>query len=152
MIKLVKLPCFSLRCKAVAFELRVNEMVTDIQRKIDVVKSTCRQIMTSKRFIRLLQFVLAFGNFLNFGTAKGYALGFRITALLKLSEVKAVDQKTTLLHFLVNHIEENDIDCLKFSNEMSSLPDVINVSVADLNDNITALVKDQKLLDEAVIS
>ena len=53
---------------------------------------------------QLLQVVLDVGNALNAGTGKGNAVGFKLGALLKLSELKSSDKgdkKTTLLHFVV---------------------------------------------------
>jgi hypothetical protein len=47
-----------------------------------------------------MQVVLDVGNALNAGTAKGNAVGFKLSTLLKLAELKGNDKKTTLLHFV----------------------------------------------------
>eukprot|EP01023_Acetabularia_acetabulum_P017119 TRINITY_DN18515_c0_g1_i6.p1 TRINITY_DN18515_c0_g1~~TRINITY_DN18515_c0_g1_i6.p1 ORF type:complete len:232 (-),score=29.67 TRINITY_DN18515_c0_g1_i6:43-738(-) len=48
-----------------------------------------------------LQTVLAVGNFLNSGTTKGGAIGFKLESLLALHNVKGLDKKTSLLRFCI---------------------------------------------------
>ena len=50
------------------------------------------------------------GNTLNAGTGKGNAVGFKLSALLKLSDLKSTDKgdkKSTLLHFVVEVVRSN---------------------------------------------
>jgi hypothetical protein len=52
-------------------------------------------------FTRVLQYVLAVGNYLNSeSNARGGAYGYRLDTLKKLSTVKGTDSKTTLLDFV----------------------------------------------------
>lgn len=55
-------------------------------------------------FLKLLEAVLKTGNRLNDGTFRGGANAFKLDTLLKLSDVKGADGKTTLLHFVVQEI------------------------------------------------
>lgn len=55
-------------------------------------------------FLKLLEAVLKTGNRLNDGTFHGGANAFKLDTLLKLSDVKGADGKTTLLHFVVQEI------------------------------------------------
>ena len=55
-------------------------------------------------FLKLLEAVLKTGNRMNDGTYRGGAQAFRLDTLLKLSDVKGTDGKTTLLHFVVQEI------------------------------------------------
>lgn len=58
----------------------------------------------SRLFLKLLEAVLKTGNRMNDGTYRGGAQAFKLDTLLKLSDVKGVDGKTTLLHFVVQEI------------------------------------------------
>lgn len=58
----------------------------------------------SRLFLKLLEAVLKTGNRMNDGTYRGRAQAFRLDTLLKLSDVKGTDGKTTLLHFVVEEI------------------------------------------------
>lgn len=55
-------------------------------------------------FLKLLEAVLKTGNRMNDGTYRGGAQAFKLDTLLKLSDVKGTDGKTTLLHFVVLEI------------------------------------------------
>ena len=55
-------------------------------------------------FIKLLEAVLKTGNRLNTGTFRGDAKACKLDTLLKLLDVKGVDGKTTLLHFVIQEI------------------------------------------------
>lgn len=67
-------------------------------------KDACRELMSSKLFLKLLEAVLKTGNRMNVGTARGGAMAFKLDTLLKLADVKGTDGKTTLLHFVVQEM------------------------------------------------
>lgn len=64
----------------------------------------CKQLRNSRLFLKLLEAVLKTGNRMNDGTFRGGAQAFKLDTLLKLSDVKGIDGKTTLLHFVVQEI------------------------------------------------
>lgn len=64
----------------------------------------CRELRSSRLFLKLLEAVLKTGNRMNVGTFRGGAQAFKLDTLLKLSDVKGKDGKTTLLHFVVLEI------------------------------------------------
>lgn len=70
---------------------------------------------------KVLQIVLAYGNYLNGNTARGGAFAFKLDSLLKLMDVAStVDQKTSGLHYIVEIM-------------LKHFPDESNLS-ADLHD------------------
>lgn len=64
----------------------------------------CKELRNSRLFLKLLEAVLKTGNRMNDGTFRGGAQAFKLDTLLKLSDVKGIDGKTTLLHFVVLEI------------------------------------------------
>ncbi|KAL6975729.1 Formin-like protein 5 [Sarracenia purpurea var. burkii] len=64
----------------------------------------CKELRNSRLFLKLLEAVLKTGNRMNDGTFRGGAQAFKLDTLLKLSDVKGTDGKTTLLHFVVKEI------------------------------------------------
>lgn len=64
----------------------------------------CKELRNSRLFLKLLEAVLKTGNRMNDGTFRGGAQAFKLDTLLKLSDVKGVDGKTTLLQFVVQEI------------------------------------------------
>lgn len=55
---------------------------------------------------------------MNSGSRNGQAFGFEISFLPKLTSTKDVDNKTTLLHFLVETIEKKFPDLLNFHEQL----------------------------------
>ncbi|KAK6142476.1 hypothetical protein DH2020_022824 [Rehmannia glutinosa] len=68
------------------------------------LKVACKELRNSRLFLKLLEAVLKTGNRMNDGTYRGGAQAFKLETLLKLSDVKGTDGKTTLLHFVVQEI------------------------------------------------
>jgi hypothetical protein len=66
-----------------------------------LLKQACSQLKGSQNFKKILEMVLAVGNYLNGDSFCGSARGFKLGALLKLMDVKSTNNKTTLLHFVV---------------------------------------------------
>lgn len=72
-----------------------------------------REVARSRRLRRLLEVVLALGNYMNRG-ARGNASGFRLASLNRLADTKSSAVKgTTLLHYLVQILEKKVIDFIK---------------------------------------
>ncbi|KAJ8572866.1 hypothetical protein K7X08_009377 [Anisodus acutangulus] len=71
-------------------------------------EEACKELRSSRLFLKLLEAVLKTGNRMNIGTIRGGARAFKLDALLKLSDVKGTDGKTTLLHFVVQEITRSE--------------------------------------------
>lgn len=85
----------------------------------------CNKLRKSRLFLKLLEAVLKTGNRMNDGTYRGGAQAFRLDTLLKLSDVKGIDGKTTLLHFVVREIIRSEgiraVRTARASQSMSSV-------------------------------
>ena len=67
------------------------------------------------------QLVLLMGNYMNAGSRNQQSYGFDLSYLTKLSSTKSADQKTTLLHFLANTVENRFQDLIDFQNELRNV-------------------------------
>jgi hypothetical protein len=76
--------------------------------------NACKELNSNKELIEVLQYVLAIGNYINHGTKKGNAYGFKLSSLTKLIEFKANESKQTLLHYLVKLLHDQHIHLLIF--------------------------------------
>lgn len=71
-----------------------------------------RDLIRSRQLKKLLEIVLAFGNYMNRGQ-RGNASGFRVASLNKIIDTKSsVNRRTTLLHYLAN-LAENKVELLR---------------------------------------
>ncbi|KDP35641.1 hypothetical protein JCGZ_09079 [Jatropha curcas] len=101
---LVDIPFAYKRLEALLFMCTMQEDVTTTKESFQTLEVACNELKSSRLFLKLLEAVLKTGNRMNDGTFRGGAQAFKLDTLLKLSDVKGVDGKTTLLHFVVQEI------------------------------------------------
>ncbi|XP_031501294.1 formin-like protein 5 [Nymphaea colorata] len=101
---LVNIPFAFRRFDALLFMGILGEEVSTIKASFMTLEVACAELKSSRLFMKLLEAVLKTGNRMNDGTFRGGAQAFKLDTLLKLSDVKGTDGKTTLLHFVVQEI------------------------------------------------
>ncbi|KAJ1393147.1 Formin, FH2 domain [Sesbania bispinosa] len=101
---LVEIPFAFKRMEALLYMGTLQEELTTTRDAFAILEVACRELRSSRLFLKLLEAVLKTGNRMNDGTFRGGALAFKLDTLLKLSDVKGVDGKTTLLLFVVQEI------------------------------------------------
>lgn len=106
------------RLNTTSFKMKFQELVQDIKPDIVSATAACEELKKSRKFSMVLKLVLVIGNYMNAGSRNAQAIGFEINFLPKLSGTKAADNKTTLLHFLAQLIEEKHPDCINFWEEI----------------------------------
>uniref|UniRef100_A0A0E0ER69 FH2 domain-containing protein n=1 Tax=Oryza meridionalis TaxID=40149 RepID=A0A0E0ER69_9ORYZ len=67
--------------------------VVHIRKSFEMLEDACRELMSSKLFLKLLEAMLKTGNRMNVGTSCGGAMAFKLEALLKFTYVKGTDGK-----------------------------------------------------------
>ncbi|KAK9052114.1 hypothetical protein SSX86_028742 [Deinandra increscens subsp. villosa] len=92
------------RFNAMFFKLNYTSEVSQIKNTLQTLETACRELKTRGLFVKLLEAILKSGNRMNVGTSRGNAQAFNLNSLLKLSDVKSSDGKTTLLHFVVEEV------------------------------------------------
>uniref|UniRef100_A0A5B6Z1K3 Formin-like protein n=1 Tax=Davidia involucrata TaxID=16924 RepID=A0A5B6Z1K3_DAVIN len=101
---LVDIPFAFKRMESLLFMCTLQEEGSIIKESFVTLEVACMELRKSRLFLKLLEAVLKTGNRMNDGTFRGGAQAFKLDTLLKLSDVKGVDGKTTLLHFVVQEI------------------------------------------------
>ncbi|KAJ9562802.1 hypothetical protein OSB04_007962 [Centaurea solstitialis] len=102
--RLVEIPFAFKRLESLLFMCTLQDEEEIIKESFQTLEAACVQLRKSRLFLKLLEAVLKTGNRMNDGTFRGSAQAFKLDTLLKLSDVKGVDGKTTLLHFVVLEI------------------------------------------------
>ncbi|KAJ4972488.1 hypothetical protein NE237_005662 [Protea cynaroides] len=92
------------RLDALLFRSNYDHEIQQVKESLQTLESACKELQNRGLFLELLEAVLKAGNRMNAGTTRGEARAFNLTALLKLSDVKSTDGKTTLLHFVVEAV------------------------------------------------
>jgi len=115
------------KIKSLIFKSQFHACLEDLAKDAIVVEQACEELKNSVRFRKLLGIVLNLGNRLNTAgsSKKSKARGVSLESLLKLSQAKAFDKKTTFLHYVVLVVQRNNSDLLHFKE------DIPNVMKAD---------------------
>jgi len=92
------------RINAMLFRSNYDAEILHFKESLQILESGCKELRNRGLFIKLLEAILKAGNRMNAGTSRGNAQAFKLTSLGKLSDVKSMDGKTTLLHFVVEEV------------------------------------------------
>lgn len=120
-LSLKEVPMPAIRIDAQMFVVNGNEMVEELGEKLRKLEATFSAFQTSSRFKRLLEVVLALGNYLNGTSSRGGAYGFSLSGLTKVAEMKAQDNKTTLLEYIVQYCFKQYPDLLQLREDFQDL-------------------------------
>ncbi|KAI4325098.1 hypothetical protein MLD38_030523 [Melastoma candidum] len=101
---LIEIPFAFKRVEALLFMTDAEEEESNVRESLETLEVACSKLRESRLFLKLLEAVLKTGNRMNDGTFRGGAQAFRLDTLLKLSDVRGTDGKTTLLHFVAQEI------------------------------------------------
>jgi len=117
-----------------------NNFELDYERisvKAEAVLYACKEINSSDKIRKILEIVLALGNYINGGTPRGAVWGFKLEALQVLDTIKSQDGKSTLMDFLFQILEESYPDLVNFS--LQFCHDAREVSLADTQQELNIL-------------
>ncbi|TKY66697.1 Formin protein 5 [Spatholobus suberectus] len=122
---MVDIPFAFERMEALLFMGTFKEELATTVESFANLEVACKELRNSRLFLKLLEAVLKTGNRMNDGTFRGGAQAFKLDTLLKLSDVKGTDGKTTLLHFVVLEIIRSEgIKAVRKAKESQSLSSI----------------------------
>ncbi|KAJ9182748.1 hypothetical protein P3X46_006706 [Hevea brasiliensis] len=134
---LVDIPFTYKRLEALLFMCTLQEEVATTKESFETLEVACKELKNSRLFLKLLEAVLKTGNRMNDGTFRGRAQAFKLDTLLKLSDVKGTDGKTTLLHFVVQEIIRSEgVRAARAARESRTFSN-ISVKTDDLLEDVT---------------
>ncbi|KAL1562921.1 formin-like protein 5 [Salvia divinorum] len=142
---IVDIPFAYKRLECLSFMGVLEEESASLKDSFMVLEAACTELRKNRLFLKLLEAVLKTGNRMNSGTFRGGAQAFKLDTLLKLSDVKGIDGKTTLLHFVVQEIIRGEgIRAARAEREMRSMSSVVsedldNGPVLDTDENLRSL-------------
>ena len=107
---------------------------------IRILSETLKSINNSMKFKQVLFTIRQIGNYLNHGTANGKALGFSITSLDKLDNIKSYNKdKSSLFDFVVMNIKKKEPELIAFYNEFNRLDEGCQIDKAELDKQIKTI-------------
>ncbi|XP_049883690.1 protein diaphanous isoform X2 [Pectinophora gossypiella] len=135
------------RLRSLAFREHYAEIISEV--KPDIVSGTaaCEEVKSSGKFAKILELLLLLGNYMNTGSNNAGAYGFEISFLTKLTATKDLENKQTLLHYLVETIENKFPDVLTFAEEMPHIDRAARVSMENLQKALKKMENDIRALE-----
>lgn len=90
------------RLRSLVYKKKFVTWKSEVESRAKIVMEASREVARSRRLKKLLEIVLALGNYMNKG-ARGNAYGFRLSSLNRLADTKSSSVRgTTLLHYIVD--------------------------------------------------
>ena len=127
------------------------ELATSLSR----LHKASEEVKGSRLLKSLLAIVLKLGNTLNGSKEDNGIKGFTVDSLLRLGHTKAVNQKTTVLHYLVRLMKKNHVQVLDFQAELPSVAlaaresfATIDAEFAKLGKGLASLRTEQGMLEK----
>ncbi|KAI3715014.1 hypothetical protein L6452_21978 [Arctium lappa] len=152
-LELMKVPRTESKLRVFSFKLQFSAQVSDLRKSLNIVNSAVEQTRSSGKLKRVMQTILSLGNALNQGTARGSAIGFRMDSLLKLTETRAKNNKTTLMHYLCKVLADKLPEVLDFSKDLDSLEPASKMQLKFLAEEMQAISKGlEKVVQELSLS
>ncbi|GAB5354290.1 hypothetical protein AAMO2058_000106300 [Amorphochlora amoebiformis] len=115
------IPNLTVRLQLWSFKDNFQDSIANTTDGITIVNKALRGLDRSSNFKKVLQIVLALGNYINGSTKKGAAWGFKLSSLGKLKMLRANDGKHNLMHFIVTTIRTRFPGALKFLEDLETL-------------------------------
>ena len=140
-----KVPRFIEKVDTFRFKLTFTGRAKELAKSIQYFTDVCKKVKTSKKLMSVLQSVLKIGNIMNKGTHAGGACGFKLDSLMKLTQTKSHDKKTSILDFLIQSALESDDPSKRalvdFPNDLDGLEHALKMNISRLKSDFGVLEK-----------
>lgn len=125
------------RLNCMNFKLGFNDLVKDLQPDLKAGTVACEEIITSKKFGKVLNLILSIGNLMNSGNSE--ATGFNLAILTKLHDIKGTNNEKTLLHFIVETIQRKFPELLNFVDELVHIDKAASLNLDNMNEAVQTI-------------
>ncbi|XP_055360386.1 formin-like protein 1 isoform X6 [Betta splendens] len=144
MVLFSKIPRLGQRISTLTFMGNFPESVQLMQPQLNAVIAASMSLKSSVKLKKLLEIILAFGNYMN-SSKRGAAYGFRLQSLDLLLDTKSTDRKQTLLNFITSIIQEKYPEVRSFYAELHFLDKAALVSLDSIQQDVQALERGMEL-------
>ena len=94
------------RLRTLHYKKKFSIWLAEVRPKVQAVLEASKEVQRSKRLRKMLELILAFGNYMNRGQ-RGNAVGFKLNSLTRIADTKSSCNKNmTLLHFMADTCEK----------------------------------------------
>ena len=140
-LQVMPIPRLGARIAALVFKGTAESNLRKVTEEYELVVAAALELKNCARFVTVLEGILAVGNHLNGGTYRGQARGFRLETLLRLTDVKAVDRKTSLLHFVAKELKKSAPEVAGLSGELASVKKAAALHLDGTKETLNSVVE-----------
>jgi hypothetical protein len=115
-------------------KMTFDELMSDVETPLEILSSGFKQLKESKQFKEFLKYILAVGNFVNGGSNRGGAYGFKFDFFKKILDIRTNKPGYNLTNFIAD-----DFDVEKLAAELDALPKMLTVDFDTAKQNFTKL-------------
>uniref|UniRef100_UPI00398EEFCA formin-like protein 1 n=1 Tax=Pristiophorus japonicus TaxID=55135 RepID=UPI00398EEFCA len=148
MIKFSKIPRLSERMNIIIFMGNFSDSVQLLTPQLNAIIAASMSIKSSAKLKRILEIILAFGNYMN-SSKKGAVYGFRLQSLDLLLETKSTDRKQTLMNYIVDIIHDQYPELNTFHTELLFVDKAAAVSLENVIQDVRSLNQGMELTRKA---
>lgn len=145
--EIADIPRIDKRLNCWMFKKNFLTKIGEIKPGLESALEAANEVQNSKPFLHMLEIILTIGNFLNAGSAKGNTYGFKLETLLKLNDTRSSDNKTTLLQFIAQHIENKEPETLGYAETLAHVEAASKVVVSVMQSEIADVRKGIKEIE-----
>ncbi|CAF0846192.1 unnamed protein product, partial [Didymodactylos carnosus] len=128
------------KLNVVSFMANFNDINENLAPQLKAVINSSLALKNSTRFKKLLEIILAFGNYMN-SSKRGPVYGFKLNSLEILSDTRTHDKRLTLLHYIVQTIQERFSDVANFDSDLKIVEKAAQVSLENIQIDVQDLTR-----------
>ncbi|CAF0730840.1 unnamed protein product [Adineta ricciae] len=137
---LSKIERLAQKLNVISFMANFNEINQNLIPQLKAVITASSSLKSNSKFKKLLEIVLAFGNYMN-SSKRGPVYGFKLASLEILTDTRTHDKRLTLLHFIVQTIEERFPDISRFDADLAAVEKAAQVSLENIQIDVQDLTR-----------
>ncbi|KAI4551836.1 hypothetical protein MJT46_018088 [Ovis ammon polii x Ovis aries] len=166
-LQMLSVPEYKTRLRSLHFQATLQEKTEEIRGSLECLRQASLELKNSRKLAKILEFVLAMGNYLNDGQPQtNKTTGFKINFLtesgeaglspcdqesdvvleedvcgghLQLNSTKTVDGKSTFLHILAKSLSQHFPELLGFAQDLPTVPLAAKVNQRALTSDLADL-------------
>lgn len=156
--ELLHVPFVFKRVDALLFVANFHSEIKRLRKSFSVVQVACEELRNSRMFSILLEAILKTGNMMSVRTNRcGDADAFKLDTLLKLVDVKGLDGRSSLLHFVVQEMmkSEGSVRALEgirnLNTELSNVKKSADIEYGVLRSNVSRICQGLKNIEALLL-
>ncbi|CAL8090724.1 unnamed protein product [Orchesella dallaii] len=131
LLKISKITHYEERLRVLQYKKRFVHIVEETNSRMKTVVEACREVTRSRKLRKMLEVILALGNYMNRGS-RGNASGFRLPSLTRISDTKSNQRNQNLMNYLAVQVESHWNELSDLETELSHVRGAAKVSLNEL--------------------